>query len=190
MGITRFVLKRPVTVFMVVLCLLVFGISSIFSATLEQMPDTDQPMMIVSANYSGTGPEDMDELVTRPIEDAVSRLEGATSISSTSSEGRSMVRLEYDYDQDMEEAYDELKKALNSLRGLPSDMNTPSIMEMSSNAQANITISISHPGKENLYDYVDQKIVPEFEKLTTVAEVSMRGGSSEYRRRILSSVGR
>lgn len=180
MGLTKFVLKRPVTVLMVVLCLLVFGISSVFNATLEQMPDTDQPMMIVSASYSGTGPEDMDELVTQPLEDAISRLEGIKSISSTSSEGRSRIMLEYDYDQDMDAAYDDLKKALNNVRGLPSGMDDPSIMEMSSNAQANITISISHPTRENLYDYVDQKIVPEFEKLTTVAEVSTRGGNSEY----------
>ena len=66
MGITKFVLKRPVTVFMALLCLIVFGISSVFSADLEQMPDTDQPMMIVIASYSGAGPEDMDEQVTQP----------------------------------------------------------------------------------------------------------------------------
>lgn len=55
MGITKFVLKRPVTTIMALLCLVVFGISSVFSATLEQMPDTDQPMLIVMANYSGAG---------------------------------------------------------------------------------------------------------------------------------------
>ena len=49
MGITRFVLKRPVTVFMALLCLIVFGISSVFRADLEQMPDTDQPMMLDGA---------------------------------------------------------------------------------------------------------------------------------------------
>ena len=68
-GITRFVLKRPVTVLMALLCLIVFGISSVFNATLEQMPDMDQPMMIIMANYSGASPEDMDELVTQLIED-------------------------------------------------------------------------------------------------------------------------
>ena len=47
MGVTRFVLKRPVTVLMALLCLIVFGISSVFNATLEQMPDMDQPMMII-----------------------------------------------------------------------------------------------------------------------------------------------
>ena len=50
MGLTRYVLKRPVTTILALLCILVFGISSVFNATLEQMPDTDQPMLIVRAS--------------------------------------------------------------------------------------------------------------------------------------------
>lgn len=179
MGFTRLVLKRPVTVLMGLLCLLVFGISSVFSATLEQMPDTDQPMMIVSASYSGVSPEDMDELVTKPIEDRVSTLEGIKSMSSTSSEGRSMIMLEYEYEQDMDEAYDDLKKSLDNIRDLPDDVE-PSIMQMNSNARAGLSMSISHATEENLYDYVEQKIVPELEKLGSIADVSTMGGNSEY----------
>ncbi|MDO4269017.1 MAG: efflux RND transporter permease subunit, partial [Eubacteriales bacterium] len=179
MGVTKFVLKRPVTVFMALLCLLVFGISSVFHATLEQMPDTDQPMLIVRASYSGAGPEDVDELVTQVIEDAVSTLEGVESVSSTSSEGSAMVMLEYGYDEDMSEAYDELKQTLDGLRGLPEDADV-SVMEMSMNAGTTLMLSISHSTEEDLYDYVDQNIVPVLEQLSTVAEVSSMGGSSEY----------
>ena len=179
MGITRFVLKRPVTVLMALLCLIVFGISSVFNATLEQMPDMDQPMMIIMANYSGASPEDMDELVTQLIEDQVSTLEGVKSMSSTTSEGRSMIMLEYDYDTDMDEAYSDLTKSLNSIRDLPDDVE-PTVMEMNNNAQASMMLTIANPSQDNLYDYVDQKIVPELEKLSTVAEVSTMGGSSEY----------
>lgn len=179
MGITRFVLKRPVTVLMALLCLIVFGISSVFNATLEQMPDMDQPMMIIMENYSGASPEDMDELVTQLIEDQVSTLEGVKSMSSTTSEGRSMIMLEYDYDTDMDEAYSDLTKSLNSIRDLPDDVE-PTVMEMNNNAQASMMLTIANPSQENLYDYVDQKIVPELEKLSTVAEVSTMGGSSEY----------
>lgn len=179
MGVTKFVLKRPVTVLMALLCLIVFGISSVFNATLEQMPDMDQPMMIIMANYSGASPEDMDELVTQLIEDQVSTLEGVKSMSSTTSEGRSMIMLEYDYDTDMDEAYSDLTKSLNSIRDLPDDVES-TVMEMNNNAQASIMLTVANPSQENLYDYVDQKIVPELEKLTTVAEVSTMGGSSEY----------
>ena len=109
-----------------------FGISSVFSATLEQMPDTDQPMLIIRASYQGATPEDMDELVTKPIEDQVSRLEGVKSMSSTSNEGNAMIMLEYDYDADMDDAYNELTRSLNSMRGLPDDCTT-SVMEMNMN---------------------------------------------------------
>lgn len=100
-------------------------------------------------------------------------------MSSTTSEGRSMIMLEYDYDTDMDEAYSDLTKSLNSIRDLPDDVE-PTVMEMNNNAQASMMLTIANPSQENLYDYVDQKIVPELEKLSTVAEVSTMGGSSEY----------
>ena len=143
MGITKFVLKRPVATVMALLCLLVFGISSVFSATLERMPETDQPMLIIMAPYSGAGPEDVCELVTEPIEDEVSTLEGVKSMSSSSSEGRAMVMLEYDYGTDMDEAYENLKKKMDSLeRKLPDDVET-SVMEMNNNSSATM---IPHRG--------------------------------------------
>ena len=187
MGLTRFVLKRPVATVMALLCLLVFGISSVFSATLEQMPDTDQPMLIVSASYSGAGPEDVDELVTQPIEDKVSTLEGVKSMSSSSSEGRSMVMLEYDYGTDMDEAYSDLTQSLDGLdRQLPDDVET-SVMEMNNNAGSTMMLSISNPDKEDLYDYVDQTVVPLLEQISSVTDVEAMGGSSEYYRIELQS---
>ena len=53
MGVTKYILKHPVTTVMALLCLVVFGISSVFSAKLEQMPDMETPMLIIMANYSG-----------------------------------------------------------------------------------------------------------------------------------------
>lgn len=181
MGITRFVLKRPVTTVMALLCLLVFGISSVFNATLEQMPEMETPMLIISTRYSGAGPEDICELVTEPIEDAVSTLEGVKSVSSTSSDGSSMIMLEYDYGTDMDEAYNDLTKKMNSIqRQLPEDAEEPTVMEMSMDASTTMMLSVSHRTQNNLYDYVDQKIVPELEKITSVASVEATGGSSEY----------
>lgn len=180
MGLTRLVLKRPVATVMTLLCLLVFGISSVFSATLEQMPDTDTPMLIVMGRYSGAGPEDINELVTEPIEDEVSTLEGVKGMSSSSSDGRSMVMLEYEYGTDMDEAYNDLKKKLDNLeRQLPDDVDT-SVMEMNNNASTTMMLSIAHKTEADLYDYVDQIIVPEFEKITSVADVEATGGSSGY----------
>lgn len=181
MGITKFVLKRPVTVIMTLLCLLVFGISSVFHASLEQMPEMETPMMTIMARYEGAGPEDISELVTEPIEDAVSTLEGVKSISSSSSDGSARIMLEYDYGTDMDEAYNELTKKMSSLeRQLPEDMDTPTVMEMGQNAGTSMMLSISHKTETDLYSYAEQKIVPELEKIASVASVEAMGGTSEY----------
>lgn len=181
MGITKFVLKRPVTVIMTLLCLLVFGISSVFHASLEQMPEMETPMMTIMARYEGAGPEDISELVTEPIEDAVSTLEGVKSISSSSGDGSARIMLEYDYGTDMDEAYNELTKKMSSLeRQLPKDMDTPTVMEMGQNAGTSMMLSISHKTETDLYSYAEQKIVPELEKIASVASVEAMGGTSEY----------
>ena len=69
MGLTKKVLKRPVTTVLVVLCLIVFGLSSIFSSQLELIPEMEMPMLIVSAVYPGASPDDVDQLVISKIED-------------------------------------------------------------------------------------------------------------------------
>ncbi len=182
MGITKFVLKRPVTTVLAILCLIVYGIQSITGATLELTPEMDMSMLIVYTTYNGASPEDVDELVTKPIEDSVSTLSGLDNISSTSSEGSSMVMLEYEYGTDMDEAYDDLKKKVDLIASteLPEDADTPNIIEMSSAASADITLVVDNPAEENLYNYVENEIVPEFEKLSDAAEVVMTGGAEEY----------
>lgn len=181
-GITKLVLKRPVTTVLAILCLIVFGYQAITGATLELTPDMDMSMMIVLTTYNGASPDDINELVTKPIEDSVSTLTGLDSISSQSSEGTSMIMLEYEYGTDMDEAYDALKKKVDlvSSTELPDDAGTPTIIEMSSTSSADITMVIDNPAEESLYNYVDDEIIPEFEKLSDVAEVTVTGGSEEY----------
>lgn len=182
MGITKFVLKRPVTAVLCVICLIVFGIQSLTGMTMELTPDMDMSMMIVYTSYPGASPDDVSELVTKPIENSVSTLSGLDSISSTSSEGTSMIMLEYEYGTDLDEAYDDLKKKVDLLanRELPEDAETPAIIEMNSNSGADISMVVENPNKESLYNYVNNDIVPEFEKLSDAAEVAVSGGSEEY----------
>ena len=182
MGITKFVLKRPVTAILTILCLIVFGYQSVTGMEMELTPDMDMSMMIVMTTYSGASPEDISELITKPIEDSISTLSGLDSVTSTSSEGSSMVMLEYEYGTDMDEAYDDLKKKVDQVANsdLPDDAGTPQIIEMSSTASTDISMVIDHEAKENLYDYVNNEIVPEFEKLSDAAEVTISGGSSKY----------
>ena len=180
-SITSFVLRRPVTVFMGILCLIVFGFQSVTGARLELSPEMETPMLMVSTTYSGASPEDVDELVTRVIEDRIGSLSGVKTISSTSSEGRSMVQIRFEYGTDTDDAYDDLKKRISGISSrLPDDCGEPSIMQMGMNAQADITLTIDNPSRTDLYTYVNDEIVPEFEKMADASEVSVRGGSNKY----------
>ncbi len=181
MGLTKGVLKRPVTTVLVVLCLIVFGLTSVFSSKLELTPEMEMPMMVVFAVYPGANPEDVDELVTRPIEDEIGTLNGIKSVNSYSNENMSMVLLQYEYGTDMDKAYSDLKKKTDAMqRSLPDDVETPTIMEFNINDQATMTLAVNNDKAENLYNFVDKKIVPELEKISSVASVDISGGREEY----------
>ena len=181
MGLTKQVLRRPVTTVLVVLCLIVFGLSSVFSSKLELTPEMEMPMLVVNAVYPGASPEDVEELVTKPIEDEIGTLTGVDTITSMSAENFGLVLLQYEYGKDMNKAYDDLKKKLDGLvNEFPEDVQTPTIIEMDINDTPAITLAVNNEQADNLYNYVDSRIVPEFEKLSSVASVDVSGGQEEY----------
>lgn len=180
-GLTKFVLKRPITTLMAVLCLIVFGYTSVTSMDLESTPEMDMPMLMVMTTYSGASPEDINDIITKPIEDAAGSLSGLKSITSSSTEGSSRIMLEYEYGTDTDEAYDDLKKKIDMVKGdFPENADEPTIVEMSMDAQADMTLSIRNMSQDNLYSYVEDELVPEFEKISQAADVSVRGGAEEY----------
>lgn len=181
MGLTKKVLKRPVTTLLVILCLIVFGLSSVFSSRLELIPEMEMPMLVINAVYPGASPEDVDELVTKVIEDEVGTLNGVDSMTSMSAENYAIILLQYDYGKNLDDAYDDLKKKLDGISSsLPDDVKTPSIIEMNINDTPAITLAVNNDRVDNLHDYVNNDIVPELEKLTTVASIGVSGGQSNY----------
>ena len=179
MGITKIALKRPVTVILIVLCLIVFGMSSILSAKTELIPEMNSPVQIISSVYPGASPEDVNDLVTKPLEDAVSTLSGIKTVQSTSKENVSIITVQYEYGTDMDKAYTDMKKKLDGVE-LPDDVETPGIMEFNMNDQPIVTMAVNDPSQTNLYNYVNDKIVPEFEKISSVASVDTSGGREGY----------
>ena len=180
-NISKFVLKRPVTTLLGVLCLIFFGAMAFFNSRLELTPEISMPMLIVTTTYAGASPEDIDELVTRPIEEEVSTLGGVDTMTSQSSENYSMVLLQYEYGTDMDNAYSDLRKRLDLVRSsLPEDASDPTIIEMDINQVASIYLSVNVEGINNIYNYTEKEVVPEFEKLSSVASVDISGGSEEY----------
>lgn len=181
MNFTKTVLKRPVSTVLAILCLFVFGLSSVLSSKVELTPEMNIPMMLISTVYAGASPDDISELVTKPIEDEVGTLSGIKGTTSYSQENVSILLLEYEYGTDMDKAYLDLKKSVDSISSdLPDDAETPGILEFNINDMACITLAVKNSTEENLYNYVENEISPEFEKISSVASVDLSGGQKGY----------
>src|SRR5688500_19759912 len=126
MSIPRIAIERPVTMFMISMVIILLGAISLTRLPVDLMPDTQMPTITVRVNYQGVGPLEMEELVTRPIEQAVSAVAGLERVDSTSSEGNANVRLNFAWGTDLSEAADEVRTRLDRVRGrLPEDADPP-----------------------------------------------------------------
>ena len=181
MNLTKIALKRPVAVFICILALFVFGAGSLVSAPMELAPDMTMPMVIVSTIYPGAGPEEVESLVTRKVESAVSTVTGLKNVQSTSSENSSFVLLELDYSTNIDRARTDLQKKLDMIRNsLPDAANDPVIIEMSMDSMPVVMLAAEATGDIDLLNYINDNVVPEFEKLSGVAQVSVSGGQETY----------
>ena len=181
MNLTRLALKRPVSAVLLIIMVVVFGISSYGSLEQELTPEMNTPVLMVMTVYSDANPEDVEELVTSKIEAQVSTLSDVKQVTTSSAEGQSMVMVQYEYGIDIDEAYDALKKKVESAeRQLPDSAQEPSIMEMSMDQEDTLQLSVSGEVTGGLYNYVENNVVPELEKLSGVASVSSYGGQQEY----------
>ena len=164
-----------------ILCLIVFGLQAFMSSPLELMPEMNMSMIVVMTPYPGASPEDVNDLVTKTVEDQVGTLSGLDTVSSMSRENVSITMLEYKYGTDMDKAYDDLKKQMDLAKvSMPDEVEDPIMLELNANRMANMTLAVSKDNTANLYNYVNDDVVPELEKLASVAEVSINGGSQEY----------
>ena len=181
-ALTKFAIKRPVTIILCLVTIVYFGFQSLMNTRMDLTPEMELPVLLVSTVYAGASPDDIEELITNEQEDAISSLSGIDTVMSYSMENISIVIVQYEYGTNMDSAYIDLKKAIDSTRSsMPEDAEEPSIIEMDINAAPVITLAVSGESMgSDLYTYVDNKIVPEIEKLSSVGEVSLAGGQSSY----------
>ena len=181
MSLTKFSLKRPVTTLLVVLALAVFGISSLLGLRLELMPDMDMPVMMVMTIYPGADPESVEELVSSEIEGKVGALSGVDSVTTYSQENSSLVLLQYDYSVDTNDAYLDLRAALDSVeRSLPDDCQSPIVMKMDINSMPSMMYSLSTTDGSDVLSLANDEIVPELKAVSSVASVEVSGGRENY----------
>jgi HAE1 family hydrophobic/amphiphilic exporter-1 len=126
MRISRFTVNRPIFTLMAIFIVLILGGISFVKLPIDLMPDITYPTLSISTSYTNASPEEMEELVTRPIEEAMSALPGVEELTSVSSEGRSSVRVTFAWGTDLDAASSDIRDRLDRvIPNLPDDADRP-----------------------------------------------------------------
>ena len=178
MSIPRLAIERPITMFMLSLVVMLIGGLSLVRLPVDLMPDVSFPSITVRVGYAGVGPLEMEELVTRPIEQALSAVAGLERLESTSSEGSARVTLNLAWGTDLNEAADDIRNRLDRVRGrLPEEAEAPVMFKFDASAAP-----IMGVGLEGDYDRVRLREIAEhdlsqrLERVPGVAAVTVEGG--------------
>ncbi|MEY8354607.1 efflux RND transporter permease subunit [Lachnospiraceae bacterium 54-53] len=180
-NITKFAIKRPITIILCLITVAYFGIQTLMGSKVELTPDMELPVLVIGTVYAGASPEDINDLIISKQEDAISSLDSVDTVHAYSQENVAIVMVQYEFGTNIDTAYINLKKAIDGIRSdMPDDIEEPNILEVDMNAQPVVTLSVSGNVDGNLYTYVDENIIPEIEKLSSVGEVSSSGGQKSY----------
>ncbi len=178
MNLTSLCIRRPVTTTMIFLILVLLGLFNSAQMPIDLYPDIASPAVNISTTYSGAGPEEVEQLVTIPIEQAVATVNRVTAVSSSSQEGRSWVTVYFNWGVNLEQSIDEIRTNLDRIvRRLPDQAGTPTINRFDPSAAPIMTIGLSGQMDESfLRSIAENEISPELQKIDGLANVEVRGG--------------
>ena len=171
--------KRPVTTILIFVALIVLGLFSLRSLPIDLFPDVETNTIMVMTSYAGTSASDIEQNVTRPLENALNSVEHLKHITSNSRENISIVTLEFEYGYNIETLTNEVRDKLDMVSSmLPDDANTPIIFKFSSDMIPIVLLSVqagqSMPG---LYKILDENVANPLARVDGVGSVSIAGAS-------------
>jgi len=178
MSLSSLSVRRAVTFAMIYLIIVGFGLFSLARLRLDMYPDITFPMIGVVTEYPGAGPREIEDLVTRRIEGAVTAVEGVTEVTSTSKQGVSIVMVEFDWGADLNQAEIDVRKYIDFVRGLlPPDTKDPIAFAFDPSMQPVVFLGLDGPYSEvKLREISEEKIEPLLERLPGIASVDTVGG--------------
>jgi HAE1 family hydrophobic/amphiphilic exporter-1 len=178
MSIPRLAIHRPVTMFMLSGVVILIGWIAFLRLPVDLMPDVSFPSITVRVGYAGVGPLEMEELVTRPLEQAMSAVAGLERLESTSSEGSSRVTLNFAWGTDLNEAADDVRNRLDRVRGrLPEEAEPPVMFKFDANAQPIMGVGVEGEfDRVRLREIGEHDLSPRMERVPGVASVTVEGG--------------
>lgn len=176
--LSKFSVKRPITILMIIFIVILIGFVSLTKLPIDLLPKIEMPIAIVQTSYSGVGPQEIEKLVTRPLEESLSTVDNIESISSMSTEGSSMVILQFDFGTDMDFASLKMREKIDVVKGyLPEDATDPMVFKFDPNAMPIMALSISSSGDIATTGHIAEDIVkPRLERIEGAASVDIIGG--------------
>lgn len=174
----NFSVKKPYTVIVSVILVIVLGVVSLMSMTPELFPTVELPFALITTSYEDASPEQVELMVTRPIEQSMAAVSNVQEVSSRSSEGRSMITLEFAGDTNMDSALIEVREALDMMEDfLPEAVSSPTILRLNPNMLPvmNVSVSMENQSIEEASSFFEDTILPSLEGIRGVASVSESG---------------
>ncbi|MDP2952076.1 MAG: efflux RND transporter permease subunit, partial [Chloroflexota bacterium] len=173
--------KRPVFITMVMLALVVMGAIAYTRLGVDLYPDVSFPVVAVQTAYPGASPDEVESQVSKPLEEALSSLSGVRAVRSTSSEGLSLVIVEYNLEYPIAKGVEEVRERVYVYRGsLPQDIYDPVIMRFDPAMMPVLSFAVTDKegtlGPMALRKLAEDKIVPRIERIEGVAAAQVEGG--------------
>lgn len=178
MSITEIAIKRPSLIIVIFAVLIGGGLFCYTKLNYELMPDMSQPTLIITTSYPGATPSNVEQTVTKKIEDVLSSIDRIKSITSQSMEGNSIIQAEFTMNTDIDNKQQEVQRKINNIMStLPDDVKTPGISKITPSDQPIMQLTAtSSLDNAAFYDLVKNEIRPQLQQIPGVGEITLVGG--------------
>ncbi|MFP5504377.1 MAG: efflux RND transporter permease subunit, partial [Candidatus Sericytochromatia bacterium] len=178
MDLAKLAISRPYAVAVGFLIAVLIGAFSLTRLPIDLMPDITYPTLSVNANYPGVGPEEIETLLTEPLESAVAAVQGLEEVTSNSQEGQASVRMSFRWGTDLDEAANDIRARIDRIRdNLPEGASAPEVRKFDLAAFPVVFLAVSGDlDPLALKRLAENQIQPRLERLPGVAAVNIRGG--------------
>ncbi|WP_028330405.1 efflux RND transporter permease subunit [Brachyspira alvinipulli] len=176
--IIELVVKRPVTILMVIVSILILGLISLSRLSIDFMPNMQVPYVSIYTRYKNAGPEEIEKSVTKIIEGAVATVNNIKNITSTSREDSSNVLIEFNWGVDLTEATEDIREALEQVSdSLPDNSDKPTVRKFNMDDTSLMEVAIyGIDDQTTLYNIADNQIAPQIKQAKGVAQAEVLGG--------------
>jgi len=175
----KFAIKRPVTVFMIFIMLIILGVISFTQLSIDLMPDVSFPMVMVVTSYSGAGPSEIETMVTKPLEGSLAATKDVKNIFTYSLEEVCAIMMEFEWGTDMDVAASDVREKVDLVRWrLPEDVENPTIIKFDPSMMPILFLGLSGESQSpaELRYLAEEVIEPRLERLDGVAAAMPIGG--------------